>query len=205
MAEENLSVKSREALAHIRNWIMKFGRFPSVRDIMEQMKYKSPRSVTLIINELLENGFVGKKSNGGYKMIKDLSTSSMARTIEIPLLGSISCGGPLLAEENIEGYIPISVSMVKPGEKYFILKAVGDSMNKADINSGDLVLIKQQPTAENGQIVVALIDDDATIKEYQHNDNVVVLIPRSTNPKHRPIILEREFQIQGIVMTSFPT
>lgn len=202
MGEESLSIKAREALKNIRSLAMQYGRVPSVRDLMAKMEYKSPRSAMLLMNELEENGFLEKKADGSYKMIKDLSTSDMARTISVPLVGSVACGGPLLAEENIEAYIPVSTSFVKPGSKYFLLRAVGDSMDKAGINSGDLVLVKQQNAAENGQNVVALIDDDATLKEYQHKGNVVALIPRSSNPKHKPIILEREFQIQGIIITS---
>jgi repressor LexA len=202
MGEESLSIKAREALKHIRSLAMQYGRVPSVRDLMAKMKYKSPRSAMLLMNELEGNGFLEKKVDGSYKMIKDLSTVGMARTISVPLVGSVACGGPLLAEENIEAYIPVSTSLVKPGSKYFLLRAVGDSMDKAGINSGDLVLVKQQNAAENGQNVVALIDDDATLKEYQHKGNVVALIPRSSNPKHKPIILEREFQVQGIIITS---
>lgn len=202
MGEESLSIKAREALKHIRSWAMQNGRIPSVRDLMAKMEYKSPRSAMLLMNELEDNGFLEKKADGTYKMIRDLSTADMARTISVPLVGSVACGGPLLAEENIEAYIPVSTSLVKSGSKYFLLRAVGDSMDKAGINPGDLVLVKQQNAAENGQNVVALIDDDATLKEYQHKGNVVALIPRSSNPKHKPIILEREFQIQGIIITS---
>lgn len=202
MGEESLSIKAREALKHIRSWAMQNGRIPSVRDLMAKMEYKSPRSAMLLMNELEENGFLEKKTDGSYKMIRDLSTADMARTISVPLVGSVACGGPLLAEENIEAYIPVSTFLVKSGSKYFLLRAVGDSMDKAGINPGDLVLVKQQNAAENGQNVVALIDDDATLKEYQHKGNVVALIPRSSNPKHKPIILEREFQIQGIIITS---
>ncbi len=202
MGAESLSIKAREALKHIRSWAMQNGRIPSVRDLMTKMEYKSPRSAMLLMNELEQTGFLEKKADGSYKMIKDLSTVDMARTISLPLVGSVACGGPLLAEENIEAYIPVSTSLVKPGSKYFLLRAVGDSMDKAGINSGDLVLVKQQNAAENGQNVVALIDDDTTLKEYQHKGNVVVLIPRSSNPKHKPIILERAFQIQGVIITS---
>ena len=75
-------------------------------------------------------------------------------------------------------------------------------MNEAGIQPGDLVLVRQQNVAENGQRVVALIDDDATLKEFQHKGNAVALVPRSSNPKHKPIILERDFQVQGVIITS---
>lgn len=202
MSEEFLSDKAKEALKHIRNWIMKHSLMPSVRELMLEMEYKSPRSAMLLMTELEKNGFLERKADGFYKMIKDLSTTVTARTVAIPLVGSISCGGALLAEENIEAYIPVSTSLVKAGYKHFLLRAVGDSMNDAGILPGDLVLVRQQNVAENGQKVVALIDDDATLKEFQHKGNVVALVPRSLNPKHKPIILEHDFKIQGVIVTS---
>ena len=80
-----------------------------------------------------------------------------------------------------------------------MLRAFGDSMNKAGINDGDLVLVRQQQTAENGDKVVALIDDEATIKEFHHEGDMIILKPQSTNSKHRPIILTWDFKIQGVV------
>lgn len=202
MSEEKLSDKAKEALKHIRNWVMKYSLMPSVRELMQEMDYKSPRSAMLLMTELEENGFLEKKADGSYKMIKDLSTNDIARTVAVPLVGSISCGGALLAEENVEAYIPVSTSLITAGHKYFLLRAVGDSMNEAGIQPGDLVLVKQQNIAETGQKVVALIDDDATLKEFQHKGNVVALVPRSSNPKHKPIILEHDFKIQGVIVTS---
>jgi repressor LexA len=204
MGEENLTVKAREALKHIRNWIMHRGYFPSVRDLMSEMSYKSPRSPMLLLLELEENGFLKRKSDGSYQMVKDLETATMVRTVAIPLVGSVTCGAPMLAEENIEAMIPVSTSLAKPGSKYFLLWAIGDSMNEAGINDGDLILVKQQSVAENGQKVIALIDDQATVKEFQKKGDVVALIPRSSNPAHRPIILENEFKVQGVVVATIP-
>jgi repressor LexA len=204
MGEENLNSKAREALLHIRNWIMQYGAFPSVRDLMNEMDYKSPRSAMLLISNLEENGFLQRKEDGSFKLIKDLKNGVIARTVAIPLVGSVPCGSPLLAEENIEAMIQVSISLARPGSKYFLLRAEGDSMDKAGINSGDLLLIKQQPAADNGQKIVALIDDEATVKEYRRNGNIVTLMPRSHNPVHQPIILTRDFQIQGIVVNTIP-
>lgn len=204
MGEENLNIKAREALLHIRNWIMQYARFPSVRDLMNKMDYKSPRSVTLLLNDLEENGFLERKQDGSFKLIKDLENGVVARTVSVPLVGSVPCGSPLLAEENIEAMIQVSTSLARPGSKYFLLRAIGDSMDKVGISNGDLLLIKQQQSADNGQKIVALIDDEATVKEYQRNGNIVTLMPRSNNPVHQPIILTRDFQIQGIVINTIP-
>ena len=121
-------------------------------------------------------------------------------TIEVPLVGTCSCGTPLLAEENIEEMIPVSTKIAKPPYRYFILRASGDSMNRAGINGGDLVLVRQQMTANNGDNVVALIDNEATIKEMQISDKEIILKPKSTSKQHKPIILSRDFRIQGVVI-----
>ena len=125
-------------------------------------------------------------------------------TIKIPLLGNVSCGIPLLAEQNIDSYISISKELIKSANNYFILKAIGDSMNEAGINDGDLVLIKQQQNANENDLVVALIDDEATIKEFHRKQNMIILKPKSNNQKHQPIILTNDFRIQGIVETVIP-
>lgn len=120
-------------------------------------------------------------------------------TIEIPLLGSVSCGLPMFAEENIEAQIPVSTKLIRKSDNYFLLKAFGDSMNKKGINSGDLLLIRQQQVAVDKDLVLALVDDDATVKEFINNGDTIVLKPHSTNAKHQPIILTSDFKIQGIV------
>lgn len=204
MSDDELGAKAREAMRHLRSWIMRYGKMPSVRELMSEMHYKSPRSAMLLLEELENSNFLERKSDGSFRMVKDLDTGSNIRTVEIPLVGNITCGIPMLVEENIEAMIKVSTSLLKTGNKYFLLRAIGDSMNKADINTGDLMLIKQQSNAENGDRVVALIDDEATVKEYQRKGNIVALMPRSNNNKHKPIILEKEFQIQGIVVATIP-
>ncbi len=202
MSEESLSPKAKESLKHLRNFIMQNGRMPSIRELMKEMNYKSPLSPMLLLNELAASGFLEKKADGGYTLIKDLTEGESARTVAVPLVGTVTCGAPILAQENVEAMIPVSTKLVKPGSKYFLLRAKGDSMNEAGINDGDLILIKQQPTANNGQSVVALIDDEATVKEYQHKGQFVTLVPRSNNRIHQPIILTQDFHIQGIVVAT---
>jgi repressor LexA len=200
-----LNQKQADAVRHIRNWIMHKGTTPSVRELMTVLGYKSPRSAALIIEELIQKGILKKRANGDLQLIKDIDADSVhARTVDIPLVGTVPCGVPILAQENIEGFIPVSVSLAKPGFKYFLLRAKGDSMNKSGINDGDLILVRQQSAAQNGEIVVALIDDEATVKEFQHSKNCVVLMPRSNNKKHKPIILTENFQVQGVAVTTIP-
>lgn len=200
----NVTNKELKALKVIRNHLIHTGKMPSVRDLMKGLAYKSPRSASVIFFNLEEKGILKKKKDGSYQLnefeiAEDLGTRE--QTINIPLLGSISCGLPIFAEENIEAEIPVSVKLVKNNLKYFLLRAIGDSMNQAKINDGDLVLIRQQRYAENGDRVVALIDDEATIKIYKKSGNHIVLLPKSSNKDHQPIILTSDFRIQGIVET----
>lgn len=205
MKENVLTSKEMQALRQIRNWIMHKGHTPSIRELMAALGYRSPRSAALIITNLIRKGFLQRKSNGGFQIVRvTADDESRAHTVDVPLVGIASCGLPLLAEENTEAMISVSTKMAHPPHKYFLLRANGDSMNKKGVNDGDMVLVRQQQTARNGDIVVALIDNEATIKEINISDNAIVLQPRSTNKEHRPIVLTKDFCIQGIVVKALP-
>lgn len=174
-------------------------RQPSIEDL-----YKIARILGVDARDLLDKDTIQKKEvtlDSEYKR-KDIVIPT--RTVNIPLLGNIACGTPILAQENIEAEIPVSIDLIKGSNTYFLLRAKGNSMNEVGINDGNLVLVKQQPYAENGDFVVALIDDEATIKEFRKNNDAIVLKPRSTEQKHQPIILTRDFIIQGIVVATIP-
>ena len=206
MKNENpLTRKQIEAIRHIRNWLMHKGRTPSIRELMADLDYKSPRSAQDILEQLEEMGVIKKLDYGEYQLVMNPDLGSMhAQTINVPVVGAIACGMPILAEENIEGYIPISTSLAKTGSKYYLLHAKGDSMDEAGINEGDLVLVRQQPTANEGDRVVALIDGEATIKEFHRTQNMIILKPKSSNKEHKPIILTDDFQVQGVVVVAIP-
>ena len=205
MSEEQLSIKELEALRAIRNSIAHRGKMPSVRDLMHTLGYKSPRSAALILESLSDKGFLKKKSEGNYQLVKgSIEDKERSETIDVPLIGAIRCGIPVLAEENIEAMIPVSIRLAKANDNYFLLRAMGDSMNQKGINDGDLLLIRKQETANPGDIVVALIDDEATVKEYKPSQDTIILVPHSTNSEHKPIILDRDFLIQGVVVSVIP-
>lgn len=205
MKNNNFTTKELEAIRQIRNWLMHHGRAPSIRELMSAIGYKSPRSAQDIIEKLEEKGVLKKSTTGSLKLIKDPESSSIhAQTIDVPLVGVVACGIPILAEENIEAMIPVSTTLAKPSSKYFILRAIGDSMNLDGINDGDLVLVRQQNEATNGEKVVALIDNEATIKEFHKTNGIVVLKPKSSNLDHKPIILTDDFMVQGVVTTVIP-
>jgi repressor LexA len=174
-------------------------RQPSLDDL-----YKIARILGIDVRDLLDEDAFNRKE--GVKAIDESGNDLVipTKTVFIPLLGSIACGAPILATENIETEIAVSVDLLKGSNPHFLLRAKGNSMDEVGISDGDLVLIKQQYTAENGDFVVALIDDDATIKEFHKNSDAIVLKPRSTEQIHQPIILTRDFRIQGIVVATIP-
>ncbi|MDD3831644.1 MAG: transcriptional repressor LexA [Clostridia bacterium] len=136
---------------------------PTMQEIADYMGM-SKGNVSDYLKEMSSLGMIDM--NGGWR---NLSTNKIDKVLSdisrVPIVGSIACGTPMLAEENIDSYLTISGSFLGPG-KYFGLKATGNSMIKANINDGDIVIVRQQNTANEGDIIVALIDDKATLKRY---------------------------------------
>lgn len=126
----------------------------------------------------------------------------MGEMINVPLFDSVGCGNLMFADPNVQEMVPVKASLMSRGSKYFVLRTSGDSMNQKGINDGDLVLCRKDYHPEVGNMVVALIGDDATIKEYHRDEDSVVLKPRSTNPRHQPMIFTEndEMKVQGVVV-----
>jgi len=204
MSAVTLSDKENMALKEIRNSIINFGRCPSLRDLMKTLGYRSPRSASLLVNKLISKGILRRNSSGSLQIVKDFESKSNMQTIDVPLLGVVPCGTPIFAEENIQAMFPVSTKLASPPHKYFLLKAKGDSMNMKGINDGDFILVRKQPMAENGEAIVALVNNEVTIKEFSVSTHAVVLKPRSTNIAHKPIVAGNDFQVQGVVVTVIP-
>ncbi len=203
--ERELNETEMKALRAIRNSLVHGGFSPSIRDLARVLGYRSPRSAMLVVNRLQEKGWVRRRADDTLQLLRDSEErNSHAQTVDVPLVGSVACGNPLLAEENIEARIPVSRSLARPGGNYFLLRAVGDSMDEAGIEDGDLVLVRQQAVAENGEKVVALVDEGATVKEFQRGKGVILLKPHSKNKSHKPFVLSNDFLIQGVVVATLP-
>jgi repressor LexA len=187
----------------------KHGVLPTVREMQEFAGFRSPRSVTQFLDALEIAGYVRRGSGARNIRILKVHASSAqrghARTVPVPLVGTVAAGLPILANENIEASIPVSDQLAKGHHRYFLLRVSGDSMNRAGIQNGDLVLVRQQSTAYPGQLVVALIDDGATVKRLRVTPQAIVLEPVSSNERHKPIILDRDFIVQGVVVGTIPT
>jgi repressor LexA len=210
---EYLSDNDKRAYAFIRNQIVHNQGAPSLREINEITKKSSPRSAALTLQRLEKAGLI-KRSNGKIRLVNESpSLNSSISTVNIPLVGTVAAGAPILAEENIEATIPVSTNLAKPGFKYFMLRVSGTSMNMAEprnmkgakIEDGSVVIVRQQSTADNGEIVVALINDEATVKILEQKNGLVILRPKSSDPRHKPIILTEGCIIQGVVVATLPS
>lgn len=201
--KNKLSPKDLEMLRHIRNTLMHTGKSPSVRELQNMMEYKSPRSITVILKRLMNKGFVARRADDQLVILHEPEIQNYnASTIDIPLVGLAACGTPLLAEEHIQAMVPVSTQLARSPYKYFLLRACGDSMNLAGIEDGDFVLVRQQAIANNGDIVVALIDSEITIKRMRREKFSIVLEPVSNNKDNLPIVLQSDFHVQGVVVQS---
>jgi len=197
---KKLTEKQKQIVAVIKDLIRKKGESPTLEEIRVAMGYSSIFSVQRHIKALKEKGVITNTKNQSRSLEINLPDD---QSLNIPLVGSIACGMPLLAIENIEAYIPYDRKNLSGNSKdYFFLQAVGDSMNqsKPPILDGDFVLIKKQSSAEIGQKVVALVGDEATIKRLDKKGSMLVLSPESDNPANKPIYLMENPMIQGVVI-----
>lgn len=199
-----ISDKETQALREIRSSIINSGRCPSLRDLMNTLGYHSPRSAALVVNKLISKGILRRSQSGSLQLVRDFNDKDNVQTVDVPLVGTASCGLPIFAEENIQAKFPVSLKLARPPHKYFLVRAKGDSMNEKGINEGDFILVRKQSSADNKDAVVVLVDNEVTVKEYCTSKEAVVLKPRSSNKKHKPIMVTRDFQVQGVIVATIP-
>jgi len=193
-----------EVLSAINEAFIKRGLPPTIEELRQALGVGSTRTVLRYLRWLEEEGDIERWS--GARGLRPLrSDISTVQTRAVPMVGQAPAGPLLLAEHNIDGWVQMPKKMARPGWEYFLLRVRGNSMNKArvageKIEDGDLALVRQQAMATDGDIVVALIDGEATIKRFAHASGYFVLKPDSTSAEHRPIVVDRDFHIQGIVV-----
>lgn len=207
MKSKPLTQKQTQFFELLLNHKREHGIPPSIRELQEKGGYASPRSVLLYLEALEDAGYI--KRSAGARQIQILKipnggSTDQTATVQVPVIGRVAAGLPILAEENWVDEYPVSTRLARPPQKYFILKVIGDSMNRAGINDGDFALVRQQSYASPGDKVVALINGEATIKFLRPRGEIVALEPASSNPEHKPILVDRDFRIQGIVVAAFP-
>jgi repressor LexA len=187
-----LTMRQRKVLQVIRESIAKRGYPPSVREIGELVGLKSPSSVAYQLDALQRKGLLRKDANRpravdirpAEEVADGAARAGRPAPAYVPMVGRIAAGGPILAEQSIEDVYPLPKEIVGEGST-FLLRVVGDSMKDAAITDGDWVVVRQQPIADNGDIVAAMIDGEATVKTFRRKDGSTWLIPH--NEAYQPI------------------
>ncbi len=186
----DISAKQKEILEYIKHQILEKGYPPAVREICAAVHLKSTSSVHSHLETLERNGYIRRDPTKPrtIEIIDDEFALTRREMTNIPVVGTVTAGEPILAQENIIDYFPIPVEML-PNAPTFMLKVRGESMVNAGIYDGDSVIVKQQPTADNGDIVVALVEDSATVKRFYKENGHYRLQPE--NDAMDPIIVDR--------------
>jgi len=190
-----LTQRQKEILEFIISHIEQYGYPPSIPEIQKNFSFKSPNAVSDHLEALERKGYIARrphKSRGIEVLIQPKSEKGEnlngENVAEVPIVGRVSAGAPILAEENLEGTLFVDKTIVRNPKGVFALRVQGESMVNAGILNGDFVLVRQQPVAEQGEIVVVLIEDEATVKRFYKDKNKIKLKPE--NDTMNPIIVD---------------
>lgn len=198
---KELTDRQREVLGFIRSFTRRHGLPPTVREIGERFRF-TPRAAFDHLRALERKGALRRRVTSKRSSRALTLCDPVSATEEVPILGRIAAGAPLLAEENLEGTLPIDAGWLQGrGGDLFALRVHGESMINAHIVDGDLVLVRKQESAQPGDIVAALLDDEATVKRFQRDGDAVVLKPE--HPTMPPIVIhpgEKQLRILGKVV-----
>ena len=201
MAYGRISDKQKEILEYMKQEILNKGYPPTVRDICEAVKLKSTSSVHSHLETLEKNGYIRRDPTKprAIEIIDDNFNMTRREMTNVPMIGRVAAGEPILAVENIESYFPIPTEYM-PNAESFMLKVKGESMINAGIFDGDQILVEKCNTARNGDMVVALVDDSATVKTFYKENGYIRLQPE--NDTMDPIIVD-DCEIMGKVFGVF--
>jgi repressor LexA len=193
-----LTTRQKEILDYLQKHLKQYGYPPSVREIGQALGLSSSSTVHVHLTNLEDKGWIRRdpsKPRAIEILVDDEKDTVETEVITLPIVGRVAAGVPITAEENVEGYFSVSAGFLGKGT-HFLLKVRGDSMIEAGILDGDMVIVRSQEVANNGDIVVALIDNEATVKRFYHRPDHVELHPE--NPNMEPIIVD-DVVISGIV------
>ena len=189
MSNGNISKKQSEILEYIKEQILERGFPPAVREICEAVNLKSTSSVHSHLETLEKNGYIRRDPTKprAIEILDENFNLSRREMVQVPIVGRVAAGEPILAEQNITDYFPIPVEFM-PNKNTYMLKVSGESMINAGILDGDFVLVQKECTAINGDMVVAMIDDGATVKRFYKEEGIYRLQPE--NDYMDPIIVD---------------
>ena len=198
MASTRLSDKQTQILTYLKDEILRKGFPPTVREICDAVGLKSTSSVHSHLEALERNGFIRRDPTKprAIEILDDNFYMTRQEIVSVPIVGTVAAGQPILAEQNISGYFPVPAEYM-PNEQTFMLRVKGESMIGAGIMDGDQVLVRRTNTARNGDMIVAMIDDSATVKTFYQENGYIRLQPE--NDTMEPIIVRDHLQILGKV------
>ena len=201
MAHGKFTAKQQEILEYIKECILKKGYPPAVREICEAVRLKSTSSVHSHLESLEQNGYIRRDPTKprAIEILDDEFALTRREMVQVPMLGTVAAGQPLLAQENIEDYFPIPAELL-PNAEVYMLRVKGESMINIGIFDGDQVIVEKTSTAHNGELVVALVEDSATVKRFFKEDGYYRLQPE--NDAMDPIIVP-QVEILGKVIGLF--
>lgn len=197
-------LSKEKVLVALQRWTARNGGQPSVEDLRRELGVASTRTVFRYLQMLDDDGAIERRPGApGVKLLKPRSEGAQTRSV--PVVGRVPAGALMLAEENIEGWIRLPKAMASPpSEKFFLLRVRGTSMNRATvdgntIDDGDLILVRKQQVARNGDIIVGMVDGEATVKTLVKAPGYVILKPDSKDKSHTPIVVQSDFRVAGKV------
>ena len=198
MQNEQLTEKERAMYDYINDTIRREGYSPSVRDIQNALSIKSTSTVHSYLNRLEQKGYIQKELGKSRTLRVENISAAPQRSVRVPLLGRVTAGMPVLAVENYEGYIDFPLMNRSYGmNQLFALRVSGESMIDAGILDGDIIVVKKENCADNGQIVVAMVGDEATVKTFYKENGHFRLQPE--NPTMKPIIVDEAYILGKVV------
>ncbi len=194
-----------QVLTLLQQWQLEHGASPTIKEIQKLLHVGSTRTVMRYLRWLEAEGDIERWSGARAIRVRRAPTRHSLQTKPVPIVGTVPAGAPLTAEQNVDGWIRVPEAMLQPSaDRFFLLQVRGNSMNKARVNgnlieNGDLVLVRQQQGASLRDVVVSLVDGEATVKRLLRPGGHWVLMPESTESQHQAIMLGPSFRVQGVV------
>ena len=202
--QQLLSYKQKRVLDNIRLYISAKGEPPTLEELRENLGLRSVRTVVQYLEVLEEKGYIVRRKNA-WRNIELRNADGGWGTVSVPVVANVGCDDlSVFAQEQADEFIEVDKHIVEDAGEIVAVRAVGDSMNDAGINSGDYILVQFTNNVQNGDRVAAIVGDMVTVKRLERRDGVTILYPESKDPKYKPIILREDFKITGKVLCVIP-
>ena len=202
--QQLLTYKQKRVLDNIRLYVTARGEPPTLEELRSNLGLRSVRTVVQYLEILEQKGYIVRR-RGAWRNIELRNADGGWGTVSIPVVANVGCDDlSVYAQEHADEFIEVDKNIVDEAGEIVAVRAVGDSMNDAGINSGDYILVQFTNNVQNGDRVAAIVGDMVTVKRLERRDGVTILYPESKDPKYKPIILHENFKITGKVLCVIP-